>query len=68
MAGDDPRAMKVHPRLRYNTIGGVNGPLVILENVWTTEMTESRNQLALYADSEAVMSRSNSRGSTRLSP
>jgi V-type H+-transporting ATPase subunit B len=35
MAGDDvdPRMMSVKPRLRYNTIGGVNGPLVILENV-----------------------------------
>ena len=29
----DPRMMKVTPRLRYNTIGGVNGPLVVLENV-----------------------------------
>lgn len=29
----DPRMMSVTPRLRYNTIGGVNGPLVILENV-----------------------------------
>ena len=29
----DPRMMKVSPRIRYNTIGGVNGPLVILENV-----------------------------------
>jgi len=28
--------MSVKPRLRYNTIGGVNGPLVILENVRTT--------------------------------
>ncbi|RMZ23534.1 hypothetical protein D0859_12431 [Hortaea werneckii] len=25
--------MSVQPRIRYNTIGGVNGPLVILENV-----------------------------------
>ena len=36
MAGDkngDPRTMSIHPRIRYNTIGGVNGPLVILENV-----------------------------------
>ena len=33
MAGLDPRMMKVSPRLRYNTIGGVNGPLVILDNV-----------------------------------
>ena len=29
----DPRMMSIHPRIRYNTIGGVNGPLVILENV-----------------------------------
>lgn len=35
MAGDglDPRMMKVQPRLRYNTVGGINGPLVILDNV-----------------------------------
>jgi hypothetical protein len=29
----DPRMMSVQPRIRYNTIGGVNGPLVILESV-----------------------------------
>ncbi|KAL8781748.1 MAG: hypothetical protein Q9213_005857 [Squamulea squamosa] len=29
----DPRMTTVHPRIRYNTIGGVNGPLVILDNV-----------------------------------
>lgn len=29
----DPRMMSVQPRIRYNTIGGVNGPLVILDNV-----------------------------------
>lgn len=35
MANDveDPRMTTIHPRIRYNTIGGVNGPLVILENV-----------------------------------
>ena len=33
----DPRMMTVKPRIRYNTIGGVNGPLVILENVRTLE-------------------------------
>jgi hypothetical protein len=33
MADVDPRMMKVSPRIRYNTIGGVNGPLVILESV-----------------------------------
>ncbi|OCK75438.1 V-type ATPase [Lepidopterella palustris CBS 459.81] len=29
----DPRMMSIQPRIRYNTIGGVNGPLVILESV-----------------------------------
>ncbi|KAI9733679.1 MAG: Vacuolar ATP synthase subunit B [Cirrosporium novae-zelandiae] len=29
----DPRMTTVTPRLRYNTIGGVNGPLVILDDV-----------------------------------
>ena len=29
----DPRMMSVTPRVRYNTIGGINGPLVVLENV-----------------------------------
>ncbi|GMF03862.1 unnamed protein product [Ambrosiozyma monospora] len=24
---------KIQPRIKYNTVGGVNGPLVILENV-----------------------------------
>jgi V-type H+-transporting ATPase subunit B len=33
MASEDPRLASVKPRLKYNTIGGVNGPLVILENV-----------------------------------
>ena len=36
MGGDsnaDPRMMSIKPRIRYNTIGGVNGPLVILDNV-----------------------------------
>jgi hypothetical protein len=35
MASDkpDPRMISIKPRIRYNTIGGVNGPLVILENV-----------------------------------
>ncbi|MCJ1480463.1 Vacuolar ATP synthase subunit B [Schaereria dolodes] len=30
---NDPRMTAIHPRIRYNTIGGVNGPLVILDNV-----------------------------------
>lgn len=29
----DPRMTSIKPRIRYNTIGGVNGPLVILDNV-----------------------------------
>merc|ERR1711939_241762 len=29
----EPSSYSVTPRIRYNTIGGVNGPLVILENV-----------------------------------
>ncbi|CRK39771.1 hypothetical protein BN1723_004670, partial [Verticillium longisporum] len=32
----DPRdssSYSILPRIRYNTVGGVNGPLVILENV-----------------------------------
>lgn len=35
MAGEgiDPRMMHIQPRIRYNTIGGINGPLVILDNV-----------------------------------
>ncbi|KAF2768100.1 V-type ATPase [Teratosphaeria nubilosa] len=34
MAKDaQPGIGAVHPRIRYNTIGGINGPLVVLENV-----------------------------------
>ena len=29
----DPRMASIQPRLKYNTISGVNGPLVILDNV-----------------------------------
>ncbi|PNP37014.1 hypothetical protein TGAMA5MH_11092 [Trichoderma gamsii] len=29
----EPSLYSVNPRIRYNTVGGVNGPLVILENV-----------------------------------
>lgn len=32
-AMEDPSISKIHPRIRYNTVGGVNGPLVILDNV-----------------------------------
>lgn len=35
MASDfvDPRMTSIKPRIRYNTIGGINGPLVVLDNV-----------------------------------
>ena len=36
---EDPRMTAIHPRIRYNTIGGVNGPLVILENVELLQST-----------------------------
>jgi len=29
----DPSSYRVTPRINYNTVGGVNGPLVILDNV-----------------------------------
>ncbi|KAL8833275.1 MAG: hypothetical protein Q9170_004378 [Blastenia crenularia] len=29
----DPRMTTIRPRIRYNTVGGINGPLVILDNV-----------------------------------
>lgn len=29
----DPRMPSVKPHISYNTIGGVNGPLVVLDNV-----------------------------------
>ena len=32
-ATDDPRIPRIKPRIIYNTVGGVNGPLVILDNV-----------------------------------
>lgn len=58
----DPRMMSVQPRIRYNTIGGVNGPLVILENVRASVYAR------LVSPSMLTMSRSNSQGSTKLSP
>lgn len=29
----DPRMTSIKPRFKYNTIGGINGPLVVLDNV-----------------------------------
>lgn len=32
----DPRMTSIKPHIRYNTIGGINGPLVVLDNVRRT--------------------------------
>jgi len=59
----DPRMMSVQPRIRYNTIGGINGPLVVLDNV---------RGMAILADMQwkltETANRSNSRDTTRLCP
>lgn len=57
----DPRMMSVTPRIRYNTIGGINGPLVILDNVRSFELYEEKRWKLMV-----MLDRSNSRGSTRL--
>jgi V-type H+-transporting ATPase subunit B len=39
----DPRessSYSIVPRIRYNTVGGINGPLVILENVKSPRFNE----------------------------
>ncbi|GMF90614.1 unnamed protein product [Aspergillus oryzae] len=45
----DPRMTSVKPRIRYNTIAGINGPLVILDNVCpsTTKVEFSGHSLKL---------------------
>lgn len=43
MAELDHRMASIKPRLKYNTIGGVNGPLVILDNVGCLQSTASRH-------------------------
>ena len=45
----DYRMTSIHPRIRYNTIGGVNGPLVILDNVRRAEgrLTPRSLQIAI---------------------
>lgn len=45
----DPRessSYSIIPKISYNTIGGVNGPLVILENVGSTQFTSWELQKA----------------------
>lgn len=49
----------VNPRIRYNTVGGVNGPLVILENVRRNARIPSASFLSAYQN------RSNTRDTTR---
>ena len=56
----DPRMTTIHPRIRYNTIGGVNGPLVILENVRSSLIYTRRS------GAHQVILRSNSQNLTRL--
>jgi hypothetical protein len=45
----DPRMTSVKPRIRYNTIGGVNGPLVILDNVYARTPSPFSFQVANMA-------------------
>jgi hypothetical protein len=61
---DDPRMSSIKPRLKYNTIGGVNGPLVILDNVRTPIHTHA---FAVEQHANDVDYRSSSPDSTRLS-
>jgi V-type H+-transporting ATPase subunit B len=42
----DHRMVSIKPRLKYNTIGGVNGPLVILDNV----SRASHNTVGAFTD------------------
>ena len=63
MSNLDPRMMSVQPRIRYNTIGGVNGPLVILDNVRGRELEGD-----LLLKLTPMAHRSNSPDTTRLSP
>ena len=59
---EDPRMTAIHPRIRYNTIGGVNGPLVILENVELHQST-----LRSPSDADISIRRSNFLVTMRLS-
>jgi hypothetical protein len=40
----------IKPRLKYNTIGGVNGPLVILDNVRSSFLSLSPLQATNLGD------------------
>ena len=43
----DPSGYRVKPRLRYGTVAGVNGPLVILDNVGPPPPRHPADQTAL---------------------
>lgn len=58
----DPRMTTIHPRIRYNTIGGVNGPLVILENVRSSRIRTGGSE------ADTIFCRSNSQGSMKSCP
>lgn len=61
----DPRessSYSVVPHLRYNTVGGVNGPLVILEDVNASSRCPQTDKFIDRLD------RSNSPDTMRLSP
>jgi hypothetical protein len=75
----DPRessSFSVKPRIRYNTIGGVNGPLVILENVCSNlrlsivfrSLGELRGNEVREEERANVLPRSNFLDTTRSSP
>jgi hypothetical protein len=59
---DDPRMTSIKPRLKYNTIGGVNGPLVILDNVIESATAAAEGHTLMWD-----VSRSNSPDTTRSS-
>lgn len=50
----DPRMTSVKPRIRYNTIGGINGPLVFLDNVRQPALLRrcSQQRISLYTNSQ----------------
>ena len=66
----DPRMTSIKPRIRYNTIGGVNGPLVFLDNVCSFFFDLAMAMAARKTTSKEVEAysrrRSNSRGIMRL--
>lgn len=45
----DPRMTSIKPRIRYNTIGGVNGPLVFLDNVCSATTRKEGKEVEAYS-------------------